>query len=522
MRSTLGAVVLVVASTSFAAAWDIAPPPRGEWVRDESGKLPSSTVQAVNAIAAALDSSGAGQLGVLVISSTKGHNPRDFATGVFNSWGVGHASSNDGILLMVAVDDRKAEIILGDGSRVRSSQTDVIMRDDVVSHMKQKDLAGAVLSASMSLDAVMRRAAGKTAAPHPSDNSGLGPDSYTTPVYDTPQVDDALDPFARGDTHFPERSPRSWVVDLSEVLTASQRAQLDVAASDIYASSKGRTFFLVFRSTQPQPTIDDLTRRFVSQIARLSSQAFAVVVYDAGTGYGRIWLPEDRQAGAWERQQREYAEFSLQNTVSLDVVAGLIAAQRFAETAITTGIPPRPMNEVLAEGVSEHQVPIALGGGGFFVVLLAMLRRWNRNRVRDCETCKSPMQRLSEEGEDKYLDAKQQSEERIKSVDYDVWHCGRCRSVRVLDYSRWFSGYSRCQSCTAKTLRSTSTTISHATEYSTGLVQIDEACQHCNFRNSYTRTTPRVTRSESSSSSSSSSSSFGGGSSSGGGSSGSW
>ncbi|PZR09538.1 MAG: hypothetical protein DI536_21570 [Archangium gephyra] len=526
MRSALGAVALFVASTSFAAPWDIAPPPRGEWVRDDAGRLPNGTLQAVNAIAAALDSSGAGQLGVLVISSTGGHNPRDFATGVFNSWGVGHASSNDGILLMVAVDDRKAEIILGDGSRVTRAQTDVIMRDDVVAHMKQKDLAGAVLSASRSLDGVMRRAVGKTAAPHPADNAGLGPNSFTTPVYDTQKVDDALDAYARGDTHFPERSPRTWVVDLSEVLTSSQRAQLDVAASDIYASSKGRTFFLVFHGREPHPTIDELTRRFVSQVARLSAQSFAVIAYDTGSGAGRIWLPEDRQPGAWERSQRELAENQLQRAASRELVTGLVEAQRFAQTAITTGIPSRPTAEVLAEGFREFKWPLAGLGGGLVIALLIMLQRWNRNRGRDCETCNVPMQRLGEDREDTFLDERQQAEERVKSVDYDVWHCGRCRSVRVLDYSRWFSGYARCKSCHAKTMRSTSTTITHATEYSSGLVQIDEHCTHCNYRNSYTRTTPRITRSSSSSSSSwssgSSSGGFGGGSSSGGGSSGSW
>ncbi|MGV3623620.1 MAG: TPM domain-containing protein [Archangium sp.] len=524
MRSALWAVALFVASSSFAAAWDIAPPPRGEWVRDETAKLSTSTVQTVNGIAAALDSSGAGQLGVLVIASTKGHNPRDFATGVFNNWGVGHASSNDGILLMIAVDDRKAEIILGDGSRVKSFQTDVVMRDDVVAHMKQKDLSGAVLSAAQSLDTLMRRATGTSSAPHPGDNTGLGPNSFTTPGYDTPQVDDVLDAYARGDTHFPERSPRSWVVDLSEVLTASQRAQLDVAASDIYATSRGRTFFLVFRGTQPEPDIDELTRRFVAQVARLSSQSFAVVAYDARGHLGRIWLPENLLPGEWERSQQVAAQYELQRAAEVDLVTGLIGAQRFAEKAITSGIPPRPMGEVLSEGVDRHSGKLALAGGGVFFALLAFLRRWNRNRIRDCKSCNVAMQRLSEEREDTYLDDRQQAEERLESVDYDVWHCGRCQSVQVLDYSKWFSGYARCKACHAKTMRSTSTTISHATEYSTGLVQIDEACQHCNYRNSYTRTTARISRSSSSSSysSSSSSSSFGGGSSSGGGSSGSW
>lgn len=523
MRRALAVFALVVAVNSFAEAWDIAPPPRGQWLLDESGKLSASTVAQVNALAGALDVSGAGQLGVLVTTTTRGHNPRDFATGVFNSWGVGHQGSNDGVLLFVAVDDRKAEIILGDGSRVATSQTDVVMRDDVVAHMKQKDLDGAVLSAAKSLDRLMRRAVGKAPTPHPGDNSGLGPDSYTTPITDTPQVDDALDAYARGETHFPERSPRTWVVDLSDVLTASQRAQLDVAASDIYATGKGRIFFLVYKSTLPYPSIDALSRRLVSQVAALSAAHFSVITYDVGTASARIWLPEDVVPGEWEQQQRDLAVYELQSAAVGDPVAGLVAAQQFAQQALVQGVPPKPMSTVLAQGFDEHSGKVSIAGGGFLLGLLMWVRRWFRNRPRSCAQCNVPMQRLDEQADDAHLTDKQLTEERLKSVDYDVWHCGRCDGVLVLDYSRWFSGYSSCTSCSTKAMSSTSTTLRHATEYSTGEVRVDQHCKHCNYRNSYTRTTPRITRSSSSSSSSSSrSSSFGGGSSSGRGSSGSW
>ncbi len=108
-------------------------------------------------------------------------------------------------------------------------------------------------------------------------------------------------------------------------------------------------------------------------------------------------------------------------------------------------------------------------------------------------------------------------------IDYDVCWCGVCRTVLVRDTTAWFSSYSRCQGCRNRTLHSSSTTLQYATEYSEGWVQVDESCAHCNYRNSYTRHTARLTRrSSSSSSSSSSGSGFGGGSSSGGGSSGSW
>jgi uncharacterized membrane protein YgcG len=43
------------------------------------------------------------------------HNFEQFATGLFNTWGIGKSSANNGVLLLVAVKDRKVRIELGSG-----------------------------------------------------------------------------------------------------------------------------------------------------------------------------------------------------------------------------------------------------------------------------------------------------------------------------------------------------------------------------------------------------------------------
>src|SRR5689334_10106893 len=102
-----------------------APPPKGQWAVDETGKVPQHVLATFNSRARSLDASGAGQLGLAVVSSTHGAAPRQFATAIFNAWGVGHASRNDGVLLFFALDDRKSEIVLGDGfASIASSDTD--------------------------------------------------------------------------------------------------------------------------------------------------------------------------------------------------------------------------------------------------------------------------------------------------------------------------------------------------------------------------------------------------------------
>lgn len=506
-------VALAFALTAvLAAPEDISPPPRGQWVVDQTGRLSSNTVQQLNDIATNIEASRAAQLGIAVIESTDGMKPRDFGTRLFNSWGVGHHTTNDGVLILVAVGDRKAEIILGDGATINSSQTDVVMRDDIVANMKRANLDEAVLSASRAIASLV---GASTRSPHSADNSGLGPNSYTTPENDQPQLDEALDAYVRGERRFPELSPRSWVVDVSGSVNASTRAQLDVAASDIYAADSGRIFFLLMKSTAGRPTIDEVVAKFVTQAEPLSGLAMAVIARDETTGEARIWLPLSRVHTEWERSQVRKAETMLAR-------GDFMAARDFAQLALTRGIPPRPMSDVLSRGVDEHSTALSLSGVGALGFGGLMFRRWRRNRPRVCTACNVPMQRLDEDADDAHLTPAQRTEEKVKSVDYDVWQCGRCDGVLVLDYSALFSSYSKCPGCAARTKTSTSTTEVYATEYSGGLVRIDERCANCSYQNSYTRTTPRIVRSESSSSSSSSSSSFGGGSSSGGGSSGSW
>ena len=41
----------------------------------------------------------------------------------------------------------------------------------------------------------------------------------------------------------------------------------------------------------------------------------------------------------------------------------------------------------------------------------------------------------------------QQAEERVGSVDYDVWKCGSCSHHFTLRYPKWITGYARCPQC---------------------------------------------------------------------------
>jgi len=145
------------------------------------------------------------------------------------------------------------------------------------------------------------------------------------------------------------------------------------------------------------------------------------------------------------------------------------------------------------------------------------IRRWRRYRPRQCPVDGSQMRMFLEETEDEELNAGQITEERLNSVDHDVWFCPTCDHITIESYKFWFSSYGACRECGFRTVEGQSRIIQSATYSSSGQRETDYSCHHCKAEYSVISTIPRKTRSSSSSSRSGS-----GGRSSGGGASGSW
>ena len=129
---------------------------------------------------------------------------------------------------------------------------------------------------------------------------------------------------------------------------------------------------------------------------------------------------------------------------------------------------------------------------------------------------------VDESHDNAMLEEGQQAEERITSVDYDVWKCRSCGHHFSLRYPKWFSSYSKCTQCHNRTRSSTEKVLAAATTASEGSALVVETCAFCTFRREYTKVLPRIESSGSSGGSSSGgsaggSSSFGGGGSGGGG-----
>ena len=113
VRLAAAALLAVLLSTAvFAAGYPAAP--QEHFTRDEAGVLSEATIQAVDELNASLEASGA-QIAVLTVDTTGEEYIDDYTYGVFDSWGVGSAEQNNGVLFLLAIDDQNYYCALGAG-----------------------------------------------------------------------------------------------------------------------------------------------------------------------------------------------------------------------------------------------------------------------------------------------------------------------------------------------------------------------------------------------------------------------
>jgi len=148
------ALALLLPICSFAERVDQLPSPLpGSHVADPTGLLAADTRAELDRLAATLDGGGRGQLGFAVVASTEGVDPRRFATQVFNRWGIGDAKRKDGTLILLAKQDRAAEIVLGDGIDTPANRTHAerVMQEAMVPRFRDGNYDQALVAGATQL-----------------------------------------------------------------------------------------------------------------------------------------------------------------------------------------------------------------------------------------------------------------------------------------------------------------------------------------------------------------------------------
>ncbi len=120
------------------------------------------------------------------------------------------------------------------------------------------------------------------------------------------------------------------------------------------------------------------------------------------------------------------------------------------------------------------------GVGLIFLIPAWLIYRGNRNRTRRCSNCGTKMHRLSEAEDNARLSASQDLEERLKTVDYDVWECPKCHNTETLAYRERQHKYTECPNCgTVAMSLVRDSVVRPATTRSEGMGTREYECQFC-------------------------------------------
>ena len=122
-------------------------------VVDTTGTLDAAVVQRLVAQAQALQQRKGSQLQVLVVSSTGPDSIEQYADRVFQAWKLGRGGVDDGVLLLVATDDRAVRIETGYGleGAIPDAVANRVIQEYLVPKFRAGDYAGGIEDATAML-----------------------------------------------------------------------------------------------------------------------------------------------------------------------------------------------------------------------------------------------------------------------------------------------------------------------------------------------------------------------------------
>ncbi|MBX3598742.1 MAG: YgcG family protein [Rhizobiaceae bacterium] len=125
-------------------------------VVDNANLLDASAEQALSSELESFEKKSSDQIVVATIESLDGESIESFSNRLFRAWQLGQAGENNGVLLLVARDDRKMRIEVGYG--LEGALTDLhssLIIQDMVPYFRNGDYAGGIAQAVDGIEKVL-------------------------------------------------------------------------------------------------------------------------------------------------------------------------------------------------------------------------------------------------------------------------------------------------------------------------------------------------------------------------------
>jgi len=165
LRAWVAAVLLALAASAPAAAPDAVPvPPMRALVTDLTGTLTGEQQAALDARLREFGERKGSQVAVLVVRTTGSEPIEAYSLRVVEQWKVGRRNVDDGVLLLVAKDDRAVRIEVGYGleGALPDATARRIIAESIVPRLAAGDFAGGI---DAGVDRILRTVDGEPLPP---------------------------------------------------------------------------------------------------------------------------------------------------------------------------------------------------------------------------------------------------------------------------------------------------------------------------------------------------------------------
>ena len=144
-KCLLMALVALVALISPVIAEPTYPELTGR-ITDQAGLLTAADKADIESQLASLEQTSTDQLAVVTVKSLDGYSIEDYGIGLARKWGIGQKGKDNGILLIVAPNDRKVRIEVG--RRLEPMMTDtmstLIIENAILPKFRRGDFGGGI------------------------------------------------------------------------------------------------------------------------------------------------------------------------------------------------------------------------------------------------------------------------------------------------------------------------------------------------------------------------------------------
>ena len=152
----LASAWLVIAAVAWAQPQIPPAPANNVYVQDNAGVLSSATKNRINEVGSYLQEKTTAKLMAVTVKSFGDAAPEEYGLAILRQWGVGDKERNNGVVLVVATEDRKARIEVGYGleGALPDAKTGRIQDEYMLPFFRQQDYDKGILNGYLALASV--------------------------------------------------------------------------------------------------------------------------------------------------------------------------------------------------------------------------------------------------------------------------------------------------------------------------------------------------------------------------------